>query len=138
MEAEQAAHQRLLTHHDSAVVRNAVAVAGAGIVDSGDAVAAEDLHGIQKKKKASLAARLEVMKARTSTKFGAKDRSTTGTTNNEKLRRKNFLMVQKSSKAKAKGLRCWKQVNAKDRNKSAKNPFGVLQHKAKKRRRAGT
>jgi len=138
MEMEQASRARLLTHHDSALVRQAVAVSGAGIVDSSDAVAPEDLHGVQKKKKASLAARLQTMQERTRDKFGAKDRSTTGTTNNEKRRTKNYLMVQKSQTSKKKITRCWKQVNAKGRNSKTNKPLGVLQHDAKKRRRAGT
>ena len=68
-------------------------------------------------------------------KFKGKDRSATGSTNTEKLRSKNYLMVQKARKVKAKVVRSWKQVNSAANKRAKKLKHGVLKNEARKRRR---
>ena len=104
-------------------------------LDTGAAVAAESLMGVTKRKKASLEERLQSLQERAREKFKGKDRSATGSTNTEKLRSKNYLMVQKARKVKAKVVRSWKQVNAAASKRAKKLKHGVLKNEARKRRR---
>ena len=104
-------------------------------LDTGAAVPAESLMGVSKRKKASLEERLQSLQERARDKFKGKDRSATGSTNTEKLRSKNYLMVQKARKVKAKVVRSWKQVNSAANKRAKKLKHGVLKNEARKRRR---
>ena len=86
----------------------------------------------KKKRRESLKARLEAMEEKRGDKgWEFKNRSNSGSTNKEKERKKNYLMVQKSRRKQTKMQKSWKQVNRKTR----KGEKVVMNHDAKKRRR---
>jgi protein SDA1 len=98
-------------------------------------VAPEDLMGESKKKRMSLIKRLEMIAEKQAKFDGGKDRSTSGSTNTEKSRKKNFLMLQKSNRIQQKTTMSWKKNGSRKGSGHLKQQKVIMNHDNKKRRR---
>jgi protein SDA1 len=98
-------------------------------------VAPEDLMGEQKKKRMSLIKRLEMIAEKQGKFTGGKDRSASGSTNTEKARKKNFLMLQKSHRVQYKTTMSWKKNGSAKRGGHMSQQKIIMNHDNKKRRR---